>query len=84
VSQWHHDFEPVGGGTVGVAQFFSAYDDKTDGSWHVPGDASWYSSIVALRGAVMGPTMAAAAPQSVRFFQERLGHGLSCLVRQFQ
>ena len=61
VSSWHHDFEPVGGGQVGVAQFFSDYDDKTDGSWHVPGDASWYSSIVALRGSVMGPTMAAAA-----------------------
>ncbi len=55
LSGWHHDFEPVAdGGTIGVAQFFSAYNDKTEGSWHVPGDASWYSGIAAGRGLLTG------------------------------
>jgi hypothetical protein len=57
LSQWHHDFEPVGLGTVGVAQFFSAYDDKTEGSWHVPGDAAWYADIAGQRGSVSVPGM---------------------------
>ena len=34
--------------------------------------------------AIVAAMMAAAALQSVLFFQERLGHGLSCLARQFQ
>lgn len=37
-----------------MAQFFSAYNDKTEGSWHVPGDASWYSAIAAGRGLLTG------------------------------
>jgi hypothetical protein len=63
LSSWHHDFEPVRevpgsgnlAGTIGVAQFFSAYDDKTDGSWHVPGDASWYSDVAGGRGTIPPP-----------------------------
>jgi len=61
LSSWHHDFEPVPGqpgddlsrGTIGVAQFFSAYDDKTEGSWHVPGDASWYAGLAGQRGKIV-------------------------------
>jgi hypothetical protein len=44
-SQWHLDFgptDPTNPNNVGVAPFFSAYDDHTDGAWHVPGDAAWY------------------------------------------
>ena len=63
LSSWHHDFEPVrsvpgamnAAGTIGVAQFFSAYDDKSDGSWHVPGDASWYAAIAGGRGTIPPP-----------------------------
>jgi hypothetical protein len=49
LSQWHHDFEPTAPGFIGVAPFFSTYDDKTEGSWHVPGDAAWYGDIAAKR-----------------------------------
>lgn len=77
VSQWHHDFEPVGGGMVGVAQFFSMYDDKSDGSWHVPGDASWYSSIVGLRGTVLGEgALTPAAPWGLA--ADAIQNGPSC------
>ena len=60
LSQWHLDFEPTAAittigaehpaGGIGVAPFFSAYDDKTEGSWHVPGDASWYGDVAGQRG----------------------------------
>ncbi len=51
LSSWQHDFEPPGGvaDRAGLAQFFSAYDDKTDGSWHVPGDVAWYRGISGTR-----------------------------------
>jgi hypothetical protein len=67
LSQWHHDFEPVPAaageaGTIGVAQYFSAYEDRTEGSWVVPGDASFYTDLVAGRGKILpiGGTVAAA------------------------
>jgi hypothetical protein len=60
LSQWHHDFELLpevvtatttyAAGKLGVAQFFSAYDDKTEGAWHAPGDAAWYASVAGERG----------------------------------
>lgn len=62
LSSWHHDFEPVGGGTIGVAQFFSAYDDHTEGAWHVPGDASWYDDVAGQRGGVTAPNALTALP----------------------
>jgi hypothetical protein len=63
LSQWNLNFEPQpaytdskgmfhAAGSLGVAPFFSAYDDKTEGSWHVPGDAAWYSTSAGLRGLV--------------------------------
>jgi hypothetical protein len=58
LSQWHHDFEPVPAagdgeaGRIGVAQFFSAYGDKTEGSWVTPGDASFYADLIAGRGKI--------------------------------
>lgn len=60
LSRWHHDFEPVRAeqgeaGTIGIAPYFSAYDDKTDGSWHVPGDASFYPGLIAQRGKILPP-----------------------------
>ncbi len=45
LSAWRHDFEPLAPGYVGVAPFWSAYDDKTEGAWHAPGDSSWYPGI---------------------------------------
>lgn len=42
LSAWHHDFEPRGTASVGVAPFFAVYDDKTEGSWHTPEDAAFY------------------------------------------
>ena len=54
-SSWHQDFEPAPDGTTGMAPFFSAYDDKTEGAWHVPGDASWYADIAGQRGFILPP-----------------------------
>ena len=53
LSTWHHDFEPVMGATIGVAPYFSAYDDKTEAAWHVPGDASWYPEFGAKRNSAI-------------------------------
>jgi hypothetical protein len=57
LSSWHHDFEPVPAaageaGLIGVAQFFSAYGDKTEGSWVTPGDSSFYADLIAGRGKI--------------------------------
>ncbi len=43
---WVQTFEP--GATpnnVGVAEAWSAYDDQSHGSFHVPGDGSWYPGL---------------------------------------
>jgi hypothetical protein len=72
LSQWHLDFEPTAAittvgaerpaGGKGVAPFFSAYDDKTEGSWHVPGDASWYGDIAGQRGFILPTDLATGQP----------------------
>lgn len=49
LSSWHHDFEPFGIASVGVAPFFAVYDDKTEGSWHAPEDGAFYSEFGAKR-----------------------------------
>jgi hypothetical protein len=55
LSGWRHDFEPTEPGFAGVAQFWSAYLDYTDGAWLVPGDASWYPNIALKRnGTIWG------------------------------
>jgi hypothetical protein len=76
VSKWHHDFEPVPGGSIGIAQFFSAYDDKTDGSWHVPGDASWYADLVGERGMVTLQSLMTATPWGLA--ADTISDGPSC------
>lgn len=67
LSSWHHDFEPVPAsageaGTIGVAQYFSAYGDRTEGSWVTPGDSSFYTDLIGERGKILpiGGTIPAA------------------------
>lgn len=45
-------FEPFGG-AVGVAPGWSGYDDGSDASFRVPGDASWYPGLDGIRGSAV-------------------------------
>lgn len=58
LSAWRHNFEPYGTATVGVAPFFAVYDDKTEGSWHTPEDAAFYSAFGAKRDSSIWGTAA--------------------------
>lgn len=58
LSSWHHDFEPYGIATVGVAPYFAVYDDKTEGSWHTPEDAAFYPEFGAKRDSSIWGTAA--------------------------
>lgn len=43
-------FEPLLPGGVGVAPGWSSYDDGSDASFRVPGDASWYDGLATVKG----------------------------------
>lgn len=42
---WMETFEPETEGRVGAGEAWASYDDYTEGSFHSPGDVTWYRDI---------------------------------------